>query len=403
MNQEHIQRLLAGYATGQLSDEEKKQLFAAALENQELFDQLVEEDALREVIELPGARGRLLAALEPESNSFAAAPAALIAGRKLWLAWAAAVAVISFSGVLTFYLLRTPSETAQIAEVRDTASKQQAPAYQPPPQSEPVAKPIIAERPPELKDKAVLPAVNMPIPSVGPPQPIVANPITTERDATTASSDFRRREAAETRTAAADALNEVKKERLDVQPQQFAAAPPPPPPPARAVLGGRAAPATKPPAPAAEPEAKAKADLAETVLASAAQPAPPRIWRRRADGVWVRLLPAEAVSRNETLSLRWTPAQSGPYSLSAIGIPPSQILNAVAGRELEIPISPAWLSAAQSNSLTLTLSPGSSVEVAGAVSSLRQSAGKAGADELARKNVASESAAQSFQIILRLQ
>ena len=60
-----VRKLVGGYATGSLSDAERQLLFEAALEDQELFDELMGEHALKELLEEPGARARLLAALEP--------------------------------------------------------------------------------------------------------------------------------------------------------------------------------------------------------------------------------------------------------------------------------------------------------------------------------------------------
>ena len=45
-----VRKLLGGYATGTLTDEERNLLFSAALEHQELFDALADEEALRELL-----------------------------------------------------------------------------------------------------------------------------------------------------------------------------------------------------------------------------------------------------------------------------------------------------------------------------------------------------------------
>ena len=60
MTREQAEKLLGGYATGTLTDEEQSALFAAALEHQELFDALADEEALRELLADPAARRRLL-------------------------------------------------------------------------------------------------------------------------------------------------------------------------------------------------------------------------------------------------------------------------------------------------------------------------------------------------------
>ncbi len=64
MKREDIEKLLGGYATGTLTLEEREALFAAALEDQQLFDALAEEEPLRELLQDPVARTRLLAGLE---------------------------------------------------------------------------------------------------------------------------------------------------------------------------------------------------------------------------------------------------------------------------------------------------------------------------------------------------
>jgi len=56
--------LLAGYATDSLGEAERRELLRAALDDQALFDELVEEDGLRELLQDPAARQEVLAVLE---------------------------------------------------------------------------------------------------------------------------------------------------------------------------------------------------------------------------------------------------------------------------------------------------------------------------------------------------
>jgi hypothetical protein len=63
MRRAEAERLLGGYATGTLTEAERKALFAAALAGQELFDTLADEEALRELLSDPLVRRRLLDAL----------------------------------------------------------------------------------------------------------------------------------------------------------------------------------------------------------------------------------------------------------------------------------------------------------------------------------------------------
>ena len=53
-------RLLGGYATDSLTEEERSELLLAALDDQELFDALADEEGLRELLESPGARRTLV-------------------------------------------------------------------------------------------------------------------------------------------------------------------------------------------------------------------------------------------------------------------------------------------------------------------------------------------------------
>jgi hypothetical protein len=64
MNREDARKLVGGYATGTLTPEEQRALFEAALEDQELFDELSREQALRDLLADPAARGSLIAVLE---------------------------------------------------------------------------------------------------------------------------------------------------------------------------------------------------------------------------------------------------------------------------------------------------------------------------------------------------
>jgi hypothetical protein len=57
-------RLLGGYATDTLSEVERRELLRAALDDQELFDALLEQDGLRELLEAPGARQEVLEVLD---------------------------------------------------------------------------------------------------------------------------------------------------------------------------------------------------------------------------------------------------------------------------------------------------------------------------------------------------
>lgn len=57
------EQILGGYATGTLTEEEKRQLFEAALDDQALFDTLADEEGLRALLADPEARQRILNSL----------------------------------------------------------------------------------------------------------------------------------------------------------------------------------------------------------------------------------------------------------------------------------------------------------------------------------------------------
>jgi hypothetical protein len=59
-----LEGLLGGHAFDTLTDDERRELYAAALENQELFDALMEQEPLRELLADRGARRDLLQALD---------------------------------------------------------------------------------------------------------------------------------------------------------------------------------------------------------------------------------------------------------------------------------------------------------------------------------------------------
>ena len=63
------EHLLGGYATNTLTEEEKRQLYEAALNDQALFDALAEEEALKAMLADPEARRRILASLEATERS----------------------------------------------------------------------------------------------------------------------------------------------------------------------------------------------------------------------------------------------------------------------------------------------------------------------------------------------
>src|SRR5579862_8456474 len=105
MSKDEARKLLGGYATGSLTEAERTALFQAALEDQELFDELAGEQVLKEVLDEPGARQRLIAVLEPPRK------------HRAWL-WAAAATLAATALIIGVVVSqRTPAPPQQIAQV----------------------------------------------------------------------------------------------------------------------------------------------------------------------------------------------------------------------------------------------------------------------------------------------
>jgi hypothetical protein len=139
MSKDEARKLLGGYATGSLTDAERTALFQAALEDQELFDELAGEQVLKEVLDEPGARQRLITALEPPWR------------HRAWL-WATAAATLVIAVVIgSVVSQRTPAPPQQIAQVLKSPEPVNAPAA-----------PLVAEPPPVRRKVA-------PAPSPAPP------------------------------------------------------------------------------------------------------------------------------------------------------------------------------------------------------------------------------------------
>ncbi len=65
MNPGDARKLIGGYAAGNLTDEERRRLLEAALEDQETFNALAAEEPLRELLADPVSRQRLARSVEP--------------------------------------------------------------------------------------------------------------------------------------------------------------------------------------------------------------------------------------------------------------------------------------------------------------------------------------------------
>jgi len=151
---EQIRKLVGGYATGTLTEDERQLLFAAALEDQELFDELAGEQGFKEILDAPGARDRLIAAVTPAREP----------RRQSWWAWGAVGAAVA-AGLVLFVTTRSaPEPVVQVASVKqappppvENAPEAQLvqPAVPPPPAARPQPK-SPAEPPPQSAQQGQL-------------------------------------------------------------------------------------------------------------------------------------------------------------------------------------------------------------------------------------------------------
>ena len=92
------EQILGGYATGTLTEEEKRQLFEAVLHDQRLFDALADEEALKSLLADPEARQQILASLQATGS-----PQGVARPHRPWfrrptsLAWAGSIAAMGLA------------------------------------------------------------------------------------------------------------------------------------------------------------------------------------------------------------------------------------------------------------------------------------------------------------------
>lgn len=121
-----FQALLSAYAMGTLTASERTRLFEMALNNQALFDSLMEEQTLKDALDHPLVRKSLLRAIEKvreEQPYFAAASPMAPIGKpptpaRPRLIWAAAASAAALGVVLVMLVLRAPELPTKEEPVR---------------------------------------------------------------------------------------------------------------------------------------------------------------------------------------------------------------------------------------------------------------------------------------------
>jgi Domain of unknown function (DUF4384) len=153
MTQEEIRKLLGGYSTNALTADERRILFEAALDDQELFNALQNEDALRELLDDPGAREQVRQALERRRPRF---------WSRRWVLGVAMPAVAAVVAIVVMNRARAPQPIPQVAPAAAPQIEARAVA----PKAEPAP-------PPEVKKQVhaarkIAPKISAPIPAPAP-------------------------------------------------------------------------------------------------------------------------------------------------------------------------------------------------------------------------------------------
>ncbi|MEZ5401031.1 MAG: hypothetical protein R2729_15275 [Bryobacteraceae bacterium] len=312
MTPHEAQNLLGGYATGTLTEAERKILFQAALDDQDLFDALADEEALRELLTDPAVRRRLV-------NVLATAPAKTEerTERFSWLSWlwrplpvaALAMFVVGILGV-SIVLRKQNAEFQSVAMVHlpDAGPAQSsAEVVREAPRAEP-------EPPPRPSSRSAARIAT---------EPLVARRIEEqeEKRANEAVADEpKKREASRDDAVAAEPVRVGEMDKSASAP--LAAVPPPPP---------------LPPAPAR--------------VAKPASADPLRYWveRRQADGAWTEF--GAELSLADQVRLKVIPSQDGYLTMAG------NTQAVIAGQTYYLPVETPVQPEVRTLTLALTAAP----------------------------------------------
>jgi hypothetical protein len=175
MNREDVQKLLGGYATGTLTPEERQALFAAALDDQQLFDALAREQSLRDLLLDPAAKAQVMVALDAAPDN-----ARVPWYRHGWWRPAAVAAAMAGLAVMVVVVTRKqgpPPEAVTVAELaqdKGPGAVGQGPGAEPGAPMARRTKPLVlpnrkpAAKLPELPAPPVVAAAPLPTPAKTP-------------------------------------------------------------------------------------------------------------------------------------------------------------------------------------------------------------------------------------------
>jgi cytoskeletal protein RodZ len=164
MSDHDLEKLLGGFAADTLTPEEKQRLYRAALQDQQLFNAIADEQALKELLTDPDVRRRLLQALNQTSASGAGSSVSWLDWfrRPAGLAWAGGLAAATLAVVLGTKVyqdsLKQTDQSVATEETR-TSGQPAPPAAQPasPPVAEPQSAGKLAQAPARTATKKEAP------------------------------------------------------------------------------------------------------------------------------------------------------------------------------------------------------------------------------------------------------
>ncbi len=170
MSKEEIRKLLGGYSTNTLTESERSALFEAALDDQDLFNALQQEQALKSLLDDPATRVQVRQALERQPAGRQTGP------RMRWWAWGGAASAAVVASILLVVFRPNPLRPAK--KPVEIASLEKAPSPAAPEQPNEQKRTVVAPKErPRMRTKAAdepapvrdtLPAAPAPAPPLVP-------------------------------------------------------------------------------------------------------------------------------------------------------------------------------------------------------------------------------------------
>jgi hypothetical protein len=165
---DEIRKLLGGYASGTLTEEERAQLYQAALDDPAVFEVMADEQPLRDLLEDSSHRAELLAAVQHRPFSMAASLRDWFERPKSKVLVALGVVALVAIGVKQMTELHEGSQPRQVAQV--LRPPEPAPRVEPQQPAVPETAPVTPA--PAPKRKAAAPAAaSAPFRDEAPPPP----------------------------------------------------------------------------------------------------------------------------------------------------------------------------------------------------------------------------------------